>query len=277
MTRENQKEIYFHVGMGKTGSTYVQYKFFPKLKNVFYIQRTKYRKSVDIIAKTDATKYLVSNEFDRRLFVEVDWFTSRYPQTKIIIVLRRQDSWIASQYRRFVKNGFSGSIEEFIDLKNDRGEWKKEELFFYPKIEYIERKTKHKPLVLLYDELKENPFSFFDKIASYVGAEYDKNEVSLAPKHRSYSEKQLKFRRELNKVFSGQIKESQIRFFKVLQKIFFIYPIRYSALFVGALVPNALIPKGELIPKSYLHEIKEYYAEDWSKCEEYARASASAK
>jgi len=266
-----KKEIYFHVGLGKTGSTYIQYKFFPKLKGIYYIQRTKYKKSIDIIINTNYDKYLVSNEFDRRLEQEVTKYSKVFPDTKIIMVLRRQDSWIASQYRRFVKNGYSKSFDEFIDLKNNNGEWKQEELYFYPKIQMIETIMNSKPLVLFYDELKNKPLDFFDRIAKFMNVDYDKNDISLIPKHKSYNEKQLKVRRYLNKYFSGHIKESKIRFIKILQKFFIIMPFRYLILSLALLVPKGLVPKQDLIPKDSMDKIKEFYSDDWNKCLNYEK------
>ena len=121
MAAEQLPEIYFHVGMGKTGSKYIQYRVFPKFKGIRYIQRTSYNRAKKIIQKEDALKYLVSNEFDQQLEEEVKYWASTFPDTHPIIVFRRQDSWIASQYRRFIKNSYTFSFSEFIDLKNDQG------------------------------------------------------------------------------------------------------------------------------------------------------------
>ncbi len=267
--KNSSKEIFFHVGLGKTGSTYIQYKFFPKLKGIHYIQRTKYKKSIDIIRNSNHNKYLVSNEFDRALKKEVTKYSKAFPDTKIIMVLRRQDGWIASQYRRFVKNGYSKSFDEFIDLKNDYGEWKQDELYFYPKIKMIENLMNSKPLVLFYDELKNKPLDFFDRIARFINADYNKDDISLVPKHKSYNEKQLKIRRYLNQYFSGHIKESKIRFIKILQKFFIIMPFRYLILSLALIVPQKFVPKQDLIPKKSMDKIKEFYHDDWKQCLNY--------
>ena len=48
-----QPEIYFHVGLGKVASTYLQHRFFPKLKGIHYIKSTRYRRSLQIIKDTN--------------------------------------------------------------------------------------------------------------------------------------------------------------------------------------------------------------------------------
>ena len=111
--------IYFHVGLGKTGSTYLQVKFFPKLKGLQYVPTIDYKRYQKVIEKSKANKILVSREFDRQLEDEIKKFAALYPEARIIIVLREHDTWIASQYKRFVKNGFNGSFRKFIDIDCD--------------------------------------------------------------------------------------------------------------------------------------------------------------
>ena len=48
----NNKKIFFHVGLAKTGSTFLQKNFFPKLKNIKYISTHKYKRCINIIKKT---------------------------------------------------------------------------------------------------------------------------------------------------------------------------------------------------------------------------------
>ena len=132
------KEIFFHVGLGKVASTYLQYAFFPKLKGLQYIQRTNYQKSPHIVKKSSEKRFLVSREFDQQLEEECRWFSSFFPEARIILIFRRHDSWIASQYRRYLKNGESLTFTEFIDVKKDNGLWKLSDLDFYKKIEAIQ-------------------------------------------------------------------------------------------------------------------------------------------
>jgi len=270
MSKTDKKEIFYHVGLGKTGTTYLQYRVFPKFKGVYYIQRTRYKKSFDIIRKTNHNKYLVSNEFDRQYPIEIKRIASAFPDAGIIMVLRRHDSWLASQYRRWVKNGYPYTFEQFIDLDNDKGEWKINEAYFFPYIEMAEKLFNKKPLVLLYDDLRKDPMEFFKRIADFVGADFNPDDISLKRVHTSYNEKQLLFRRKWNKYFAGTMKESENKYLAFLQNIFYVKPIRYGTLYFSKLLPASWKPQEVLTPESHLKRIREYYQDDWEKCVAYA-------
>ena len=264
------KEIFFHVGLGKTASTYLQYKVFPKFKGVYYIQRTRYRKSHAIINKTNYDKYLVSREFDRQLEREVSRFAASFPDAKPIIILRQQDSWIASQYRRFVKNGRPFSFTAFIDIEQDTGVWKKEELFFMKKIRVLEKYFKEKPLVLFHDDLKKDPWLFIDGIADYIGATYDKKDISLNPSHKSYNIKQLIILRKLSRMIGlKRIKVTNNRFLKWLAYRY-RWLLCHLVLYVAYLIPYKVKDDDVLIPPEELEKIRNYYADDWQACLDYA-------
>ena len=59
------KNIYFHVGISKTGSTFLQKRVFPKLSKITYIPTNKYHRVFEEIKNSDSNKVLVSREFDR--------------------------------------------------------------------------------------------------------------------------------------------------------------------------------------------------------------------
>ena len=69
-----EKQIYFHVGLGKVASTYLQHEVFPKLKGIHYLPTGKYKRSKSIIPQLEVAKVLVSREFDRQFEDEVRWF-----------------------------------------------------------------------------------------------------------------------------------------------------------------------------------------------------------
>jgi hypothetical protein len=63
-------------------------------------------------------KFLISCEFDKQFERETEDFSKFFPDTGIIIVFRRHDEWILSQYKRTIKNGFHVKFKDFFNLEN---------------------------------------------------------------------------------------------------------------------------------------------------------------
>jgi hypothetical protein len=262
------KQVFFHVGLGKVASTYLQYRFFPRLRGLHYIQRTQYWRYAEIIHKSGDTKFLISREFDRQLEEEVRKFATEFPDGQVIILLRRHDGWIASQYRRFVKNGMYMTFDEFIDLEREHTFWKKEEMTFYPMLQMLERVMGRPPLVFFYHDLRENPEAFFDAMAAAMDVDYPRGDISLRPVHRSYTEKQLKVIRRFRLYDMEPYGNMRNPVDWLRRKWRFL--VCYAILYPAALLPKALAPKGDLIPRESLSRIRENFAEDWDRCLAYA-------
>lgn len=265
MSADRPPEIYFHVGLSKNASTYLQYRVFPKFSGIIYLQRSKHRKYADIITRAGSGRFLLSREYDRQLEAEVARFAAWFPDTHPIIVLRRHGSWLASQYRRWVKNGYAGTFEDFIHP--DTGIWKPHEVLFYPKLESLSKNFTQPALVLIYDDLLQDAEAFIQTIASYCGAEVDMTTINRNPKHRSYNEKQLLWMRRWSRKVPIVEPATRTGWKKALYRwlrMFQIYPRLYLAL----LLPP---PKGEgpLIDSNLLLALDERYQDDWARCNDY--------
>ena len=268
----SEPKIYFHVGLGKVASTYLQNKVFNNLDGIHYIPKNKYRSSIGIIRKNGPKKYLVSCEMDRQFNDEVARFTSHFSDVKIIILFRDHGGWIASQYRRYVKNGGYRGFEEFVSLDPEReGMWDKKHLNFYAKLEVIEKYTKQKPLVLFHNELKNDPWTFLDKISQFTGTDYTKEKISLEKVHASYTEKQLLVLRYFCQNYVGYIprgRSSRISNWLLFRPWWaFFHMVMYAA----ALFPKSWVPKGPLIAPDYIRQINNLFAHDWEKINQYAQ------
>ena len=264
------KEVFFHVGLGKTASTFLQEQVFPHFTEVEYIHRDyRYQKSGKIISEGNETRYFVSREFDQQFEEEVTKFANHHPDTTAIIVFRRQDGWIASQYRRFFKNGHLIPFTEFFDLNNDQGVFKKVDLNYSHYLRMIEENFTKKPLVLFYEDLRQDPVAFINKIADTIGVTYKLSDVNLNPRHSSYSEKQLKALRRVGGFVNIRKDNVEGKFAYLLTR-FYTNFIRYNTLFIAKFLPDAWFGKESLIPKEELERVRTHYQKDWEAVKAYA-------
>lgn len=260
----DQKEIYFHVGLGKVASTFLQYRFFPQIDGLQYIQRTKYKRAHSLIEKSNSAKILLSREFDQQFERELLLWSDRYPQMRIILLFRRHDSWIASQYRRYVKNGGSKNFSEFYS-EDGTAPWGKRDLDYPAYVEFIKAHFDHAPLILSYDQLQRNPVAFFDSITNYMGVPSAAAKVNRKPLHRSYSEQQLLAMRLRSRMFGwedpGRKSNNEIlHWFQRRTSLLRSYFYLYGEKLWGISGSNS---QGPLIDPQELKEIRERYQQDW--------------
>ena len=265
----NNKNIYFHVGLAKTGSTFLQNNFFPKLQNIKYISTHKYRRCIDIINNTNYDSYLISREFDRQLEGEVKKILNYFPETKIIIVFREHKKWISSQFKRFSKNGYHFKFEDFYNNANS-GYWKNEDMIYIDKINILKKYSKYDPLVLNFDELKINPHSYLTKISEYTKSNYNKSNISLNVVHKSYSEKQLIFLKGFCRIFKPNppkyYADNKLKHWLYFRPWWLLF---HLVMYVAYFLPKNMIVKKPLIDNNYLGKTMKKYKSDWDEILKY--------
>ena len=260
---QEKKLIYLHLGMGKTGTKFLQYKVFPKFKGICYVQRTRYRKWGQIIPKLNCKRVLASNEFDQQMKRECEKLARSFPGSIPMLVVRRHGSYIASQYRRFVKNGYRLPFQAFFDLKNDRGYFSIADLSYGRQLAMIENIFGTTPLLFIYEELKTNPQAFIREMADAIGAKVDIEKIDFKPRHRSYSEKQLKAIMAAGKYIN--LKKRRIFKNPVLHLLWRLGlgSLRYGILYFAKLLPDSLFSSEPLIPPDAIQAIDSYFEKDW--------------
>ncbi len=262
-------DIYFHVGLPKTATTFLQRKFFPHLKGIHFTKKHHFKYHERIIKETQSDSFLFSCEYDRGMEKVLLDFSAKYPEAKIIISFRRHDKWISSKYKYDIRKSGYKKFEEFFSLDKKDCLWKEEDLYFMNYIKLIEKYFKNPPLIIFQDELKNKPYMVFDRISNYLNASYEKEDIKLATVKKAYDDKQLYIVRGFNKIVkhnSNLFKKGFIRKFHKKSHAFFLH----LTAAIAKLIPNALVPSDKLIPSEELKRIKNFYHDDWEKCYEYA-------
>lgn len=184
------KEIYFHIGLPKTGSTFLQREVYPKMKNIKYIYRYGIEQRVfDLVDLNNNKKVLFSDEsylfnnVDRllktkRLKSIYDDCKKNKVKLKIIFFIRRQDNYAHSLYLQAIKQGYPLSINKFYMhiLKNKKTNFKyyntpeSDSFNYYTIIKQIKLYSDD-ILVVPYEKLKDNPNKAIDRLCKYIGVD----------------------------------------------------------------------------------------------------------
>ncbi len=276
MTNKNsERAIFFHVGLPKTASTFLQRNVFPHFKNIHFIKKHDFKHRDQIIQQSGSKNILLSieinpdNEKGREKIKDV---AEKYPNTYPIIVLRRHGSWLRSKYKYYLRKHGTKDFNGYFDPDENKGVLTHENLRFYPKIKLLESYYKHPPLVLFQEELKQAPFKVIDLLADYTGTTYNKSDIRIKTVKKSYSEKQLKLVRRFNKFYkfdNSGIKSKTADF--VYKK--FSALLLHSVAFFGFFFSGKNLKKESFITKEVIDQVNEMYKEDWDKCVEYAKSN----
>ena len=137
-------QVLFHVGPHKTGTTWLQKRFFPTLDNIVYSHDFKLTHgafliprygefSVEAVAKAFAPllrkarksgkPLILSDEalggraFGQKYYREVAAYRIKraFPTAKVLVVSRRQDQILSSLYSEYLRYGNSSTLAAFLD------------------------------------------------------------------------------------------------------------------------------------------------------------------
>lgn len=195
-------KVFIHLGIHKTGSTYLQKKVFPQISDIQFIPRKKLLDFKNYILNSDDL-YFDSNEALNLFLKEIDsngnekvlisdeefyghpfmggqnrtrnlhrlhWVFKQF-NPKFIIVFREQKSLIDSLYLQFIKTG--GYVHKDHFLKSNRYPLIVSTKFFvFDK--YIEdlnlKCSKNNILTLFYEDFRLDKKGFIDQLLKFVGS-----------------------------------------------------------------------------------------------------------
>lgn len=166
--------LFFHVGLHKTGTTFLQQAVFPLWRGIEYITWP----NLELFLRMDSDKtYFVSREglsgqnwaHHNARDSALRRLSELFPDAKILISFRKHSGYIVSSYRQYLQRGGPLDFRGYFDIASDRGFMKKEDFLFRKKIESIERSFQHTPFVFLHSEISTNLDDLLLAIQSYVG------------------------------------------------------------------------------------------------------------
>lgn len=276
-----ERQTFFHIGYARAASTFLQKAVFPALTGIQYIPRNRFRVRESEKKRFVGDKILMSREAGKHIFERSDRVQEIFG-SRIIISLRRQDTLAASNYRLHMKKGHTVRFEQFLDLENDEGMWQLQDFEYMRLIRHIERNTGHKPLVLIFEDYIKDPEYYLALLCAGLDCGIDKSALGKEVVHKSYSDKQLRLRRQFADYFADKNSKQEQHKNKTPQGDSVINFIRYRALLWSSAIfmrlakfaPESWLSDEPLIREERLQQIKQYYADDWLACEEYVAEQA---
>ena len=271
MEKNNEKQVFFHVGMPKTASTFLQNIVFPNYQDILFIKKRNFNKHHKIIDNTQSDKILLSNEINvdkANGYNKIKTIARSYPGTIPIIVLRKHSSWVRSKYKYYIRKHGGLPFDKYLDLENDQGKIKYQNLNYINKIKILEDTFNTRPLIFFQEELKQNPEQFIAQLAEFLQVRYNLDDIKFGTVNKAFNEKQLKYIRRFNNWYNynDSISPKWAKFaYKKLSAL-----LLHTVAFAGSYLP---VPSDNepLMPEPDLQMIDQEFQSDWEQAIEYAK------
>jgi len=205
-----KNKIILHIGMQRTGTTFLQWEVFPKL-NMRYISPEffKYgnigtlaefyhfiRKKDTLISNENIWHHGIKDGYKDTRFQRLELIYKLFPHAKIIFGIRETNSLLKSLYKKTIASGAIWTYKEFLQQINTN-------VFDYEP--YTEKLIEFFSDVYIYkfEDFKKNPEKIIEEICNFISVEIPEIEKEVYNRkwNIGYTEKQIKIARKLNKIF----------------------------------------------------------------------------
>ncbi|MFW5890171.1 MAG: sulfotransferase family protein [Marinilabiliaceae bacterium] len=261
MPQQDQPQVFFHLGLPKTGSTFLQRRIFPYIPGIHFFKKHHFRKYHDL-KPVNGEKYFFTFEKDINVKPEMDEIKKKFPENSyVILVFRPHYSWIVSKYKNYIRKFghlnfdqyFSTTKKDcYLDIGPD----------FYSSIaDYATKLFNGRVLLLNYEELKQSPENFMQKIYNFMGLNEEEVIISRKILKPSFSDNQLVILRKFNRLIQYKKLNSPIRTVnQIYYKIhhFLLHTVAFFAQFVPI---NTKDFKKEIA--SGKDKIEAFFKNDW--------------
>ena len=267
---------FFHVGYARAASTFLQKTVFPALTGLQYIPRNNFRVRESEKRRFNKNKVLMSREAGEYIFDRCDKVWEVF-ESKMIVSVRRHDKLAESTYRLYAKNGYTFRFPEFLDVKDDKGVRKIKDWTYLNVLEHAEELTGSKPLLLIFEDYINDPDFYIDSLCAYLQCNIDRSKLSDKVVHKSYSDKQLRLRRQFSQRFLSpeeswrRLVNDDLENYTPWKNLKDKMLVRISGLFMrlARFIPDSFLDEEPLLDSNHSKAIKEFFAPDWNACFDY--------
>ena len=255
-------KLIIHIGLHKTGTTFLQNTYFNSLKNTLYINGNSFFFSWrDQLDETKQNMLLSYEGFsgvawhNKHSWIDsfkmnIEALKRFFPEAIIIVVFRKHGDLALSMYKQYINEGNSCTLNEFF---GENAIMTARDLNFKRRIEFLEQKF-DKVYLLNYETYKVRGFNYFDGLFSEeLNIERNRIEHKSGKSNKSLTGSKLYLLRNINPVYN----RLPIKLKKFL---------RYIRISPRDILQNKMSfwnPKDPQEFKEFKNQINKDFAEDW--------------
>lgn len=233
----NNKKVYIHLGLHKTGTTYFQKSFYPshpqfnykhlrakevladfnqfilreneltfnldKATSLFYqnLSKKEANEGILTLCEEQYSGFPLQDSYNRKIIF--DRLNAFFPKANYILVLRNQRSFVKSMYAEYLKKGGTASLNNFLMRKDSqlnfaRGSY----LRYFTYYSYIKSQVSEDRIkVLYYEDLKYQPSLFYKNLLDFFKLDFKIDQETINDKKNiSFKEKKFEAVRFYNRI-----------------------------------------------------------------------------
>jgi len=273
----------FHVGLHKTGTTFLQANVFPCLQGV---DNLVWRNLEYFLRLESEKNYLVSCEgLSGSTFAStaqriraISLLGKMFPRARVIVTIRPHGEYLKSLYSQYLRYGGTRPFDGFVLLpfKDDDGSSPQEghliraaDLSYRAIIEAAGKSFSGPPLVCTMADMFRDPGSFVAEVCAHVRCEpggaigaFKKK----SPSNVGIRKRQASLLRAMNGLFNPPLSlDGRNRPYRRLAK-FRLDPVTICFRWLS------MIPSSSLVPDQLVSRLNDHFSEDWQFVEHYIRA-----
>ncbi|WP_289023295.1 hypothetical protein [uncultured Salegentibacter sp.] len=207
MEVKEEHQLTFHIGLHKTGTTYLQQEMFPMLKYVSLIRAwDSHRK----ILNTGHQNILISDEglsgnpyrgnYFKEFRENMESIHSIYKTSNIIVGVRKHSALVLSLYKQYLQQKGCENLDYLYNIENT-GLIKDEDLLFEERI-LILKELFENVFVYSQETLRERPGDFLNQLCAFLNIEDKPNLEEIYTRERNvgvHTKLQVNLLKKLNK------------------------------------------------------------------------------
>lgn len=266
LSKRDDPQLILHIGLHKTGTTFLQQAVFRHWRGLGYVGRPLQRDTIRAIAESSSHAVLFSNEslsgslidaYDQRQsgawidrqVNQIRRLGQLFPAAQVMIGFRYQTGWLLSIYKHYLKYGGTRSLDEFLG-EDGSSVLSMDDLRFRPRLEATMEAFPRGVFPFFWEELNMDSRSLYEDMATFLRLdppEWEKTQGTIL--NEGVNERQAKLLRHWNSLSGG------LNAGGTLQRLRF-----RSARVVGGLGPSSRLR----LPERIRRMIEARLDDDWT-------------